>query len=118
MPRGVTDHQFLLKYLQLPIRRTLRKVIRQRQTFMGGTYASINEKLKEWLLAQKIFFVATAPLSQEGHVNCSPKDGSIGQPMTPVFSTNSQENERGGIFVFEDATGWPTSGEILRHKSS
>jgi len=75
MPRGVTDHQFLLKYFQLLIRRTLRKVIRQRQTFMGEIYASINEKLKEWLSAQKMFFVATAPLSQEGHVNCSPKDG-------------------------------------------
>jgi pyridoxamine 5'-phosphate oxidase-like protein len=42
---------------------------------MGKTYESIDEKLKEWLLAQKVFFVATAPLSQEGHVNCSPKDG-------------------------------------------
>jgi Pyridoxamine 5'-phosphate oxidase len=42
---------------------------------MGKIYESIDEKLKDWLLAQKIFFVATAPLSQEGHVNCSPKDG-------------------------------------------
>ena len=42
---------------------------------MGEIYPSITEKLKEWLLAQKIFFVATAPLSREGHVNCSPKDG-------------------------------------------
>jgi len=42
---------------------------------MGKIYASIDEKLKEWLSAQKVFFVATAPLSREGHVNCSPKDG-------------------------------------------
>jgi hypothetical protein len=42
---------------------------------MGNIYPSINENLKEWLLTQKIFFVATAPLSQGGHVNCSPKDG-------------------------------------------
>lgn len=42
---------------------------------MGQTYQSIDGKLREWLLAQKVFFVATAPLSQEGHVNCSPKDG-------------------------------------------
>jgi hypothetical protein len=42
---------------------------------MGKIYESIDEKLRGWLSAQKVFFVATAPLSQEGHVNCSPKDG-------------------------------------------
>src|SRR6201994_437790 len=42
---------------------------------MGKIYESIDEKLSGWLSAQKVFFVATAPLSQEGHVNCSPKDG-------------------------------------------
>jgi Pyridoxamine 5'-phosphate oxidase len=42
---------------------------------MGKIYDSIDEKLKQWLLAQQVFFVSTAPLSREGHVNCSPKDG-------------------------------------------
>jgi Pyridoxamine 5'-phosphate oxidase len=42
---------------------------------MGKIYETIDEKLKQWLAAQKVFFVATAPLSKEGHVNCSPKDG-------------------------------------------
>ncbi len=42
---------------------------------MGKVYDTIDEKLSAWLVAQKIFFVATAPLSQHGHVNCSPKDG-------------------------------------------
>jgi Pyridoxamine 5'-phosphate oxidase len=42
---------------------------------MGKIYETIDSKLREWLSAQKIFFVATAPLSPEGHVNCSPKDG-------------------------------------------
>jgi hypothetical protein len=42
---------------------------------MGKIYESIDEKLRGWLSAQKVFFVATAPLSQAGHVNCSPKDG-------------------------------------------
>ncbi|HEY1476915.1 MAG TPA: pyridoxamine 5'-phosphate oxidase family protein [Chthoniobacterales bacterium] len=41
---------------------------------MGKIYESIDEKLRNWLSAQKVFFVATAPLSREGHVNCSPKD--------------------------------------------
>jgi Pyridoxamine 5'-phosphate oxidase len=43
---------------------------------MGKTYATIDEKLARWLDAQKIFFVATAPLSPNGHINCSPKDGA------------------------------------------
>jgi hypothetical protein len=42
---------------------------------MGKTYTTIDEKLADWLGAQKIFFVATAPLSLDGHLNCSPKDG-------------------------------------------
>ena len=41
----------------------------------GKIYKSIDEKLRAWLLAQKVFFVATAPLSRSGHINCSPKDG-------------------------------------------
>jgi hypothetical protein len=43
---------------------------------MGKIYESIDEKLRVWLLAQKVFFVATAPLSPSSHVNCSPKDGN------------------------------------------
>jgi hypothetical protein len=42
---------------------------------MGKIYESIDEKLRAWLSAQKVFFVATAPLSRDGHINCSPKDG-------------------------------------------
>ena len=42
---------------------------------MGKIYESIDDKLRDWLSAQKVFFVATAPLAREGHVNCSPKDG-------------------------------------------
>jgi Pyridoxamine 5'-phosphate oxidase len=43
---------------------------------MGKLYQAIDSKLAAWLSAQKIFFVATAPLSPGGHINCSPKDGS------------------------------------------
>ena len=43
---------------------------------MGKIYATIDEKLANWLAAQKIFFVATAPLSPNSHINCSPKDGA------------------------------------------
>jgi hypothetical protein len=39
---------------------------------MGKIYDLIDAKLARWLDAQKIFFVATAPVSPDGHINCSP----------------------------------------------
>ena len=33
----------------------------------------VGDTLAAWLLAQPMFFVATAPLSGAGHVNLSPK---------------------------------------------
>lgn len=40
---------------------------------MGQVYAEITDRISEFLLAQKVFFVATAPSGSEGHVNVSPK---------------------------------------------
>lgn len=40
---------------------------------MGKTYEKLDDKLIAFIKAQKMFFVATAPLSQDGHVNVSPK---------------------------------------------
>lgn len=40
---------------------------------MGKTYETIDERLREWINRQKMFFVSTAPLSGEGLINCSPK---------------------------------------------
>ncbi|KAJ2918119.1 hypothetical protein MD484_g2293, partial [Candolleomyces efflorescens] len=40
---------------------------------MGETYAEIPDSLIEWVKKQHIFWVASAPLSAEGHVNISPK---------------------------------------------
>ena len=40
---------------------------------MGQTQTEITPELAAWIGAQKLFFVATAPLSGEGHVNLSPK---------------------------------------------
>jgi Pyridoxamine 5'-phosphate oxidase len=42
---------------------------------VGKIYDSLDGKLRDWLLAQPLFFVATAPSGAEGHVNCSPKGG-------------------------------------------
>ena len=40
---------------------------------MGKIFTEINPELQKWIEKQKMFFVATAPLSEEGHINCSPK---------------------------------------------
>jgi hypothetical protein len=40
---------------------------------MGRIYEGIDGRLAGWLTSQPVFFVATAPLSGDGHVNCSPK---------------------------------------------
>lgn len=40
---------------------------------MGKTYSEITPELQQWLQEQPVYFVATAPLAAEGHVNCSPK---------------------------------------------
>jgi hypothetical protein len=42
---------------------------------MGKVYETIDERLVGWLRKQHIFFVATAPLSETGSLNCSPKGG-------------------------------------------
>jgi hypothetical protein len=46
---------------------------------MATIYDSIDDTLRDWLLAQPVFFVATAPLTGDGHVNVSPKgmDGTF-----------------------------------------
>ena len=40
---------------------------------MGKIYEVISTELTTWVQQQPVFFVATAPLSDDGHVNCSPK---------------------------------------------
>jgi Pyridoxamine 5'-phosphate oxidase len=40
---------------------------------MGRIYNGIDARLAEWLTSQPVFFVATAPLAGDGHINCSPK---------------------------------------------
>lgn len=40
---------------------------------MGKLYEEITSDLADWLKQQRLFFVATAPLSAEGLINCSPK---------------------------------------------
>jgi len=40
---------------------------------MGKTYPEIDGRLREFIEAQPVYFVASAPLAEDGHVNLSPK---------------------------------------------
>jgi hypothetical protein len=46
---------------------------------MGRRHEAIDDRLADWIREQHVFFVATAPLGAEGHVNLSTKgfDGSF-----------------------------------------
>jgi hypothetical protein len=44
---------------------------------MGRQYDTIDDRLSTWIAHQSLFFVGTAPLAGDGHVNVSPK-GPIG----------------------------------------
>ena len=44
---------------------------------MGKVYDAIDGRWREWIAQQPMFFVGTAPLDADGHVNVSPK-GPIG----------------------------------------
>lgn len=40
---------------------------------MAKFYDTLNPALQKWVREQKIFFVASAPLAEDGHVNVSPR---------------------------------------------
>src|ERR687890_2396072 len=44
---------------------------------MGRIFDRISEHQREWIARQALFFVGSAPLASDGHVNVSPK-GPIG----------------------------------------
>ena len=44
---------------------------------MGKVFERLDERQREWIARQALFFVGTAPLAGDGHVNVSPK-GPIG----------------------------------------
>ncbi len=55
---------------------------------MGKIFEAFTPELKEWINHQKMFFVATAPLAEDGHINCSPKgldSFRITGPATAVY---------------------------------
>jgi len=68
---------------------------------MGRVLTEIDAATAEWMARQHVFFVATAPLSRHGHVNCSPKGGDTFRIIDPR------------TFAFQDLTG--SGAETIAH---
>ncbi len=68
---------------------------------MSKQHECITPELEAWISQQKIFFVATAPLSSEGHVNASPKGGDSFRVLGPLEA------------VYQDYTG--SGAETVAH---
>jgi len=55
---------------------------------MSRTYDHLDDRLIAFIKAQKMFFVATAPLGEDGHVNVSPKgydSFAVINPLTVAY---------------------------------
>ncbi len=68
---------------------------------MGKVYSEITPALREWLGQQRLFFVATAPLAADGHLNCSPKGGDCFRVLDPL------------TVAYQDLTG--SGAETIAH---
>jgi hypothetical protein len=51
---------------------------------MGKFFGSIQTAHQAFISRQRMFFVATAPLEVDGHVNCSPKGGDCFRVLSPT----------------------------------
>ena len=68
---------------------------------MGVFYETIPGSLINWIREQRVFWVATAPLSSSGHVNVSPKGGQY-------FGVIDEKT-----FWYQDLTG--SGNETISH---
>jgi hypothetical protein len=68
---------------------------------MAKVFSEISPELHDWVRRQHIFFVATAPLTSAGHVNCSPKGGDTFRVLGPTE------------VVYQDYTG--SGAETVAH---
>lgn len=51
---------------------------------MSKRHESITDEISTWIRKQRLFFVATAPSSLDGHVNVSPKGGDSFRVLAPL----------------------------------
>lgn len=81
---------------------------------MGKFYDHIPGNLIQWIYNQKIFYVATAPLAEDGHVNVSPK--GFEDTMHIVYNEDAEnggKNATSNAVWYEDLTG--SGNETISH---
>lgn len=101
---------------------------------MSDHLPELTPELIEWISAQRVFFVSTAPLSGEGHINCSPKGSDSFRVFSPLSvgyadytgsgaETAAHLNENGRVIIMFCAfTGPPRitrlhgRGEVVHSK--
>ena len=67
---------------------------------MGAFYETLPPSLITWLLQQKVFWIASAPLAGDGHVNVSPKGISDkGGPFFGVIKETTRNGNGNGEVV-------------------
>lgn len=77
---------------------------------MGKTYEQIDGDLAQWIEQREMFFVSTAPLDENGMVNCSPKGLDTFRIIDPLtvgyvdligsgIETAAHLNENGRIVI-------------------
>jgi hypothetical protein len=68
---------------------------------MSKERENIDSELAAWIARQRVFFVGTAPLSPNGHINVSPKGGEAFRVLSPLE------------VAYQDYTG--SGAEIIAH---
>lgn len=76
---------------------------------MGQFFEDIPGFLIPWIEAQKLFWVATAPLAEDGHINVSPK-GCFDKTMNVVLDDQDDDSvdikkRHAKAVWYEDFTG-------------
>lgn len=56
-----------------PLVNPAHSVLGRNNGLVGKSFEQIDEPMAQWLAGQPVFFVATAPLADNGSLNCSPK---------------------------------------------
>jgi hypothetical protein len=51
---------------------------------MSKTHENITSEMSSWIGQQRMFFVATAPLALDGHINVSPKGSDTFRVLGPL----------------------------------
>ncbi|KAK3491575.1 hypothetical protein B0T13DRAFT_490278 [Neurospora crassa] len=80
---------------------------------MGKFHTTLPPSLLPWILSQPVFFVSTAPLSPQGHINVSPKGTFPNINSFGYLPTHESEPSKPAQFWYLDLSG--SGSETIAH---